>query len=273
MKKRILTVLLVIGLCVGTASAQFGFGIVYDPTNYANAVLRYSQLVQQLAQLRQTYAQIVQQYNLAVQMARNLQNMPARYRAQFSNWRNVVAPNTYGNTGTWVNAMNTGSAGVVNAGYQQATTPLLQYNGQELSGMTPDELDRVKSQYASVELADGANVTSMATIGAIRDDAQNIENQMDNLEQDSLSNNPNLNTEVSVLNKINAANVLTLRTVQDSNKLLLSLLEQNVIAAKQQREATANSINAEIERRATLAGNLAQVTGTLGNSLQNYRIP
>ena len=113
----------------------------------------------------------------------------------------------------------------------------------------------------------------MATIGAIRDDAQNIENQMDNLEQDSLSNNPNLNTEVSVLNKINAANVLTLRTVQDSNKLLLSLLEQNVIAAKQQREATANSINAEIERRATLAGNLAQVTGTLGNSLQNYRIP
>jgi len=272
-KKRIFAILLVIGLCVGTASAQFGFGIVYDPTNYANAVLRYSQLVQQLAQLRQTYAQIVQQYNLAVQMSRNLQNMPARYRAQFSNWRNVVAPNTYGNTGTWINGMNTGSASAVNAGYQQATVPLLQYNSQELTGMALDELDRVKSQYASVELADGANVTSMATIGAIRYDAQNIENQMNNLEQDSLSNNPNLNTEVSVLNKITATNVLTLRTVQDSNKLLLSLLEQNVIAAKQQREGTANSTSNEIERRATLAGNLAQVTGTLGNSLQTYRIP
>jgi hypothetical protein len=38
MKRRIFTVLLVLGLCVGTASAQFGFGgIVYDPTNYANA--------------------------------------------------------------------------------------------------------------------------------------------------------------------------------------------------------------------------------------------
>ncbi|MGB6875578.1 MAG: hypothetical protein WBD87_06045 [Candidatus Acidiferrales bacterium] len=273
MKRKVLAVLLVMGLCVGTASAQFGFGIVYDPTNYANAVLRYSQLVQQLNQLRQTYTQIMQQYNLAVQMARNIQNMPARYRAQFSNWRNVVAPNTYGNTGTWVNGMNTGSAGAVSAGYQQATVPLLQYNSQELTGMTPDELDRVRSQYASVELADGANVTSMATIGAIRNDAQNIENQMNNLEQDSLSNNPNLNTEVSVLNKINATNVLTLRTLQDSNKLLLSLLEQNVIAAKQQREATANSINAEIERRATLAGNLAQVTGTVGNSLHNYRMP
>lgn len=107
MKRRIFTVLLVLGLCVGTASAQFGFGgIVYDPTNYANAVLRYNQLVQQLTQLRQTYTQIVQQYNLAVQMARNLQDMPARYRAQFSQWRNVVAPNTYGNTGMWINGTN-----------------------------------------------------------------------------------------------------------------------------------------------------------------------
>ena len=273
MKKRLLTILLVFGLCVGTASAQFGFGIVYDPTNYANAVLRYGQLVQQLNQLRQTYAQIAARYNLALRMAQNLQNMPARYRAQFSNWRAVVAPNTYGNTGTWVTGMNSGNAGAINSGYQQATVPLLQYSGQELNGMTPDELDRVKSQYASVELADGANVTSMATIGAIRDDAQNIENQINNLEQDSLSNGPNLNTEISVLNKINAANVLMLRSLQDSNKLLLSLLEQNVIATKQEREGTANSINAEIERRASLAGNLAQVTSTIGNSLQNYRMP
>lgn len=273
MRKRLLTILLVFGLSVGTASAQFGFGIVYDPTNYANAVLRYGQLVQQLNQLRQTYAQIVARYNLAVRMAQNLQNMPARYRAQFSSWRDVVAPNTYGNTGTWVTGMNTGNAAAVNSGYQQATVPLLQYNSQELNGMTPDELDRVKSQYASVELADGANVTSMATIGAIRDDAQNVENQINNLEQDSLSNNPNLNTEIGVLNKINAADVLMLRTLQDSNKLLLSLLEQNVIAAKQQREETADSINAEVERRATLAGNLSQVTGTLGSSLQTYRMP
>ncbi|HVB35074.1 MAG TPA: hypothetical protein VNJ52_11980 [Patescibacteria group bacterium] len=273
MKKRILTVLLIMGLCVGTASAQFFGGIVYDPTNYANAVLRYGQLVQQLAQLRQTYAEIVSRYELAVHMAQNLQDMPARYRAQFSNWRDVVAADTYGNTGEWVNGMNTGNTGAVDAGYQQATVPLLQYSSQELDGMTPAELDRVKSQYASVEISDGANVTAMATIGAIRNDAQNIENQINNLEDDSLSNDPSLNTQIAVLNKINAANVLMLRTLQDSNKLLVSLVEQNVISAKQQREDTANSIDAEIERRANLAGNLAQVTSTLGSSLQNYRMP
>jgi hypothetical protein len=139
--------------------------------------------------------------------------------------------------------------------------------------MTAAEQNRVKSQYATVELADGANVTAMATIGAIRDSAQDIQNQINNLEQDSLSDDPDLNTEVSVLNKINAANVLNLRTAQDSNKLLLSLLEQNVIVAKQQREAATNSINTDINRRATLAGNLAQVTGTLNDSLQNFRMP
>ena len=61
MKKRVLAVFLVLGLCVGTASAQFFGGIVYDPTNYANAVLRYNQLVQQLAQLQRTYTQILNQ--------------------------------------------------------------------------------------------------------------------------------------------------------------------------------------------------------------------
>ena len=100
-----------------------------------------------------------------------------------------------------------------------------------------------------------------------------MQTQIANLEGDSLSSDPNLNTEVSVLNKINAAGVLTLRTLQDSNKLLASLVEQQTILAKQQREAATNSINADIQRRASLAGNLAQVTGTMTDSLQNFRMP
>ena len=159
------------------------------------------------------------------------------------------------------------------AGYQQATTQLLPYDAGILAVMTPDELARVESQYASVELSDGANVTAMATLGAIRNNAANLETQIGNLEQDSLSGDPDLNTEVSVLNKINSADVLNLRSVQDTNKLLASLLELQTVAAKQQREATTNAINADIARRATLAGNLAQVTATITDSLQNFRMP
>src|SRR4051812_21446216 len=128
MKKRILIVLLVVVLCVGSASAQFG-GVVYDPTNYHNALLRYFQLQQQLLQLKNSYTQLVTQYNLALRMAQNLRNMPARYRAQFSQWRNTAAANTYGNTATWLTGINTGQ---LNTGYQQATTQLLPYSQDQL---------------------------------------------------------------------------------------------------------------------------------------------
>jgi len=266
MKRKILIAVLVASLGVGTASAQFGGLVVYDPTNYASALLRYFELQQQLLQLTNSLA-------LAMQMAKNIQNMPARYRALFSIWRNSVAQDTYGNTGGWINGINSGQLPAVNAGYQQATTQLLPYDAGALGGMTPDELARVESQYASVELSDGANVTAMATLGAIRDTAANLETQIGNLEQDSLSGDPDLNTEISVLNKINNANVLNLRSVQDTNKLLASLVELQTIAAKQQREATANAINADIARRANLAGNLAQVTATMTDSLQNFRMP
>jgi hypothetical protein len=271
MKGKILAVSLILVLCVGTASAQFG-GVVYDPTNYHNALLRYFQLQQQLIQLRNSYAQLVSQYNLAVQMAKNLHNMPSRYHAQFSQWRNTVAEDTYGNTTTWLSGINSGQPLLINNGYRQATTQLLQYSPDHLTGMTSDELGRVKSQYASVELSDGANTNAIATIGSMRGNAQDIQNRMANLEQDSFSNDANLNTEVAVLNKINAAGVLTLRTLQDSNKLLASLLEEQTILAKQQREATTNAINADIQRRASLAGNMAQATGTMTNSLQTFRM-
>jgi hypothetical protein len=266
--KKILVVSLALCLAVGTASAQFG-GVVYDPTNYHNALLRYYQLQQHLAQLQKTYAQIVSQYNLSLAMSRYVRNMPARYRATFSQWRNVTALNTYGNTGGWVAGINTGN---LNGGYQQATTQLLQYDPNHLSAMDSDELSRVKSQYASVELSDGASEEAMAAIGAIRDNAQTVEAQIANIERDSFSDDPDLNSEVSVLNKINATNVLTLRSVQDTNKLLTSLLEHQVILSKQERETTANTINADIQRRANLSGNLTQVTGTMTNSLQNFRM-
>jgi hypothetical protein len=273
MKRKILLCLLVAGLGVGTASAQIGSSVVYDPTNYQNAVLRYHQLEQHLIQLQKTYDKVTSQLNLAMQMATFIRNMPARYKALFSQWRNVTSPNTFGNTGGWVSGINSGLFPTINTGYQQATSKLAQYDPFELSGMDAAELGRVQSGYASVELADGANMNAMATIGSIRGDASGVETQIGNLEQDSFSDSSDLNDEVSVLNKINASNVLTLHSVQDSNKLLASLLELETILAKQQRDAAASAINTDIGREATMAGNIAQVSSTLTNSLQNFRMP
>jgi hypothetical protein len=273
MKKIVAVFLVVLMLGVGSASAQFGSGIVYDPTNYQNALLRYQQLQQHLVELQKSYAQITNQLNLALQMARFLKSMPARYRALFSEWRNVTSLNTFGNTASWINGINSGLLPTINTGYQKSTPQLLTYSQDHLSEMDPFDLERVQSQYASVQLSDGANINAMATIGSIRGGANGVQNQIGNLEDDSFSGDANLNTEVSVLNKINAAGMLTLRTLQDSNKLLASLLEQQTILAKQQREDTTNAINTDIERQAGMASNMAQMTGTLTNSLQTFRLP
>src|SRR5260370_11511756 len=192
-KKKCLAVLLILAICVGTASAQFGSGIVYDPTNYHNALLRYYQLQQHLLQLQKSYAKITSQLELATQMARFVQNMPARYRAAFSQWRNVTSLNTFGNTVSWITGINSGLLPTINTGYQKSTTQLLPYSTDHLSGMDPFELERVQSQYASVQLADGANVNAMATIGSIRGSSQNTHPPIANLQPHSSSRHSRLN--------------------------------------------------------------------------------
>ncbi len=102
-------------------------------------------------------------------MSQYLRNMSARYRAQFSNWRNVTATDTYGNTAGWLTGVNA-DLNTMN-GYLRATTQLGQYDQGKLANMTEQEQSRVESQYASVELSDGASVNALSTIGAIRGNA------------------------------------------------------------------------------------------------------
>lgn len=261
-------------LLPSVSQAQFGFGgIVYDPTNYANAVLRYNQLVRQLAQLRQTYQQVLNQYNLALQMSKNLENMPARYRAAFSQWRSFTASDLYGNTSGWVGAVNGAGAQTVGPAYQQATVPLLTYSQTDLNAINPTDAQNLKSAYASLELMDGANVSGLATVGNIRANAQTVQQQISNLEEDSLSGDPSVNTEVGVLNKINASNVLTLRTLQDANNLRLAALEQQILQAKQQRDSDAANLNYAIQMRQQATENLAPFNSNLTQTLANYRLP
>ncbi len=273
-RSAVIAVVIALLLVPAASQAQFGFGgIVYDPTNYANAVLRYSQLVQQLAQLRQTYQQVLNQYNLALQMSRNVQNMPARYRATFSQWRTFTANDLYGNTRGWVGSANGSGPQTVSPAYQQATIPLLAYSQADLNAINPADARNLKSVYASLQLSDGANVSALTTVGNVRANAQTVQQQIANLEQDSLSNDAGLNTEVGVLNKINASNVLTLRTLQDSNNLRVAALEQQVLQAKQQRDTDAANLNFAIQMRQQGTQNLVPFNNNLTQSIGAYRLP
>jgi hypothetical protein len=251
---------------VRPAFAILGVGdIVFDPTNYEEAIQHLIQLEQQYTQLVQTYEVVLNQYVHMVRMAQQVPvNMAARYRALATPWLNSSATNTYGTTGGWVAGINTGVG--VASGYSRATQPLADY-GAALGNVPADQLDRIKTGYATVELTDGANLHGIETIGRLRANAPAIENAIQGLENDSLSSDPAMNTEIAVLNKINAANVIAIRGSQDTNKLLVALAEEQVIEAKRKRDGEAQAINNHIrfvsEGKAILAAQAAGASAAM----------
>lgn len=273
-KKCVAILILIALLLVPAASeAQLGGGIVYDPTNYHNALLRYYQLQQHLVQLQKNVAKVTSHLNLALQMAQYVHNMPARYRAVFSQWRSFTSGDIYGNTTRWVAAVNGAGPQSISPAYQQAIVPFLAYNQAILSAINPADALHLRSVAASLQLTDGANVSALTTVGNVRANAQAVQRQIANLEQDSLSGDAALNSEVSVLNKINASNVLTLRTLQDANNLRVAALEQQVLQAKQQRDTDAANLNFVVQMRHQATQNLGPFNSNLTQSLSSYRLP
>ena len=256
-----------------TATAQIGGGVVYDPTNFHQAVLRYAQLIAHLKQLQATYAQIVSAYQLAQRMSQGAPNMQTRYAANWSPWRYANAQDNYGNATPWINGVNSGNLLKVLSGFQKATSALSFYTPALLSAMPPGEARRVQSDIATIELVDGAAQNAMATIGAIRANALQTTNTIGTVQNDSLSADPNLNTEVAVLNKVNATNVLSLQNAQDTNKLLVAILEQQTILSKHLRDSATNITNADIDRRQNSVGLSQQLTSNIGQSLNSYKLP
>jgi hypothetical protein len=270
MKKTLTLVVCLLAVLSAPAFAIFGL-VVFDPTNYAEAIEQVVQLERQYEQLIQTYQTVRSQYEHMVFMAQQVPvNMVARYRALATPWHASSASNTYGTTGGWIAGINTGVA--VDAGYSLATRALDSY-GAVLGNIPLDQLGRVKTDYATVELTDGANRHGIDTIGRLRANGPAVEAAIQSLEIDSLSSDPRMNTEIAVLNKINAANVIEIRSAQDTNKLLVSLAEEQIVDAKRKRDAEAQAINDHIRFMADAKAAMASQAEGASSAMQSWRMP
>lgn len=256
----------------GPALAILGLGdIVFDPTNYGELVQQLLQMQQQYAQLVQTYRTIQSQYQQMLFTAQQAPvNMIARYRVLTTPWVNPSATNVYGTSGGWIAGINSGLG--VASGYSIATQPLGAY-GPALASIPSGQLPRVQTDYATVELTDGANLAGMQTLGQMRANAPAVEATIQNLETDSLSSNPNMNTEIAVLNKINAADVIALRNTQDTNKLLATLAEEKIIEAKRERDAEAQAFNNHIQFMAQGQAVMAAQAAGASQAMLAWRMP
>lgn len=268
---RVLMLVSVLAIAIAVPVSAQLFGIVYDPTNYANAVLRYGQLQQQFTQLVTTYQQIRTQYLLLKQQAELLPvNMNARYRSFPTPWLPFDASQAYGTTSGWILTANNGHEAL--SGYTRATQSLQSYDSA-MNRVSADEASRIQRRYDRVQLTDASITHGLEALGFLRGHQQSVEDSIRNLEDDAYSNNADLNTQIAVLNKINATAVTSTRLAKDSNNVLVSLLEQQLLDGADRRDAAVQGINAHIafmnETRALLARTTAQTT----DALTTFRIP
>lgn len=272
MKNKFFLAALATAVCVAPALAIFGLGdIVFDPTNFEQALQQLVQLEQQYTQLVQTYHLIENQYQQMLRMAKqDPVNMFLRYRAIATPWTPSSATNSYGTTAGWTRGINTGQN--VSAGYSAAVQHLGAY-GDAFGNIPANQSDRIKTSYATVELTDGANLAGLQTIGDIRGNAAAVETAIQNLETDSLSSDPDMNTEIAVLNKINAAGVIGLRNTQNGNKLLVALTEEHIIQAKRERDAEAVAFNNDVQFRSQAKSVMAAQAANASSAMLAWRMP
>ena len=276
------------------AHAQFGSGIVYDPTQSAHAIQEIQQGESQLqkwatelnnwqqhllkeAQIyttaEQTRTQIVTMYNLAYQMATMPQNLEARYKADWAQWQSLAAPpNVYGNTSPLVNALNFGGLPQAQQGYNSAFVQVQSYPSGNYSSLDSRTQATVANQYATSELAQSTTTNTLATLGIIRTDAQAFAAKLANLESDTFSTDPSQQTSNALLGKINSATLLQIHSQQDTNQLLMASIQQQLIAQKQQIDAQNRSLNNSVYFQQTFPATMQNITNGVSDSMHNISL-
>ena len=209
-------------LACASIPSLIAFDIVFDPQSYTKLVAQLAQMQAQYAQLVSTYEMVTSQYKQMVTNAEMLTSK-SRWKAVQTPWQLPNAANTYGTTAGWINALRTGNGGA--SGYSQSTTKLNNYS-PIWGTISSSQQDQIGRNYATVELSEGATVNALDQLGKMRGNAPAVDFAIATLENDSLSDNPALNTEVGVLNKINAATLIAVRSNQDTNKLLGSAMQR-----------------------------------------------
>jgi hypothetical protein len=257
MKRFMLTVTL--SLCAGApaAYAQFGSGIVFDPTQSGHAIVQienegksleneaqqiengtkiFTNTVKIATTALQTYNTVQQQYNLYRQMMNSPQMLYSRFLSPRSDLMLMQqVSNTYGNSMGWLNASNTGSAAAVS--YQQATVPRTPgmvpgYGTASVAGQ-----QQIAAQGATIDIGDSVMTTNLQVLGTIRANQAARQTDIANLETASQSQDPSQQTVMATLQRINQALLLQLRTQQDANQINANLALQQMVAQKQQQDA------------------------------------
>src|SRR5712672_4576022 len=258
MKKLTLTAL-VVGFAAlqPFANAQFGSGIVFDPTQAGHAITQIeneqrsiANEVRQIEQGQQIFTNTVkiattalqaynvakQQYELTHQMILAPRMLYARFLSPTSDLLLLQQiSNTYGNSMGWLNSANTGKGAA--AAYRQVSVPntnnmIPGYGTASMAGQL-----QIAAQGATVDISDSVMTNNLQSLGTIRANQTARQTDIANLEAATQTQDPSQQTIMAELQRINQALLLQLRTMQDANQINANLALQQIIAQKQQQDA------------------------------------
>jgi hypothetical protein len=250
---------LAIGLAVAlqpAAHAQFGSGIVLDPTQSAHAIVQIgneeksiANEAEQIAQGQQIFTNTVkiattalqaynvakQQYDLVHQMILAPNMLYQRFLSPQSDLMLMQqVSNTYGNSMGWLNASNTGNGAA--AAYQQVSVP---HTANMIPGYSTSSFagqQQIAAQGATIDIGDSVMSTNLQALGTIRANQAARQTDISNLENATQSQDASQQTIMATLQRINVALLLELRNQQDANQINANLALQQMVTQKQQQD-------------------------------------
>jgi hypothetical protein len=217
------------------AYAQFGSGIVYDPTQSAHAIQQIGQANQLYTTTVETARNVIADYNLALRMA----SLPQSLYWSYANlgrqqWFVLLhTQNTYGNSAAWVNSAATGY-GAPTATVSASIPMTGRIPGY--ASLSSEGQQVIAAQGASVDLSESVDASNLGALGAIRAASAQREADISVLEAASHSSDPAQHTEMATLQRINQALLIQLRTQQETNEILQAQALQELIGQKVQQD-------------------------------------
>ena len=198
----------------------------------------------QIAQLKQTYGLFSSQYQA-------LKSLPQRYQAQFTSMLSFhPRSDAYGNLGGITGVMNLGTDPT--AAYGQVTSAM---GVPQIGGLPPDMQQRIKASTGYVQLTDGGIQGLMQAVGQQRYNSQRIQQQISNLQSDSLADGQ---TALQVAQHQSAAGVLMLQQSRDTANTQMLIAQQAAITAMREREQLVESTNTLIASQQSLSLNVVR---------------
>lgn len=234
MRSLLTSAILAATLGVLPAHAQFGSGIVYDPTQSAHAIEQISQGQQIFTNSVRLADNAISTYNLAHEMSLAPQSLYQPFLTPSSYWMALnEAANTYGNSQPWTNSVNTGYG--ASASYQLATIPRTsQIAGYgNLSSLGQQE---IAAQGATVDLDQSVTSSNMQTLGTIRANSEQRQADINALISASQSSDPAQHTEMATLQRINKALIVLIQEQQEANQINQAVALQQMVGQKVQQD-------------------------------------